>query len=141
MLILVCIVVGLVIVIAICVTLIIIKLKRRNLTPPSAMLLDADHRKSIPEPFPPMVHDSGHYRSLVKTTDKSRNPTQHCSSRATSSQFQTSDNRGSHPPEATRSSVRLVEPYFSTIRPDEQTTLASREEGAPDYFVLDRQFC
>ena len=69
MLILVCIGVGFVILIAICVALIIIKLKRRDPPPPSTMLLDADYRKSVHEPFPPMAHDSGHYRSLVKSRD------------------------------------------------------------------------
>ena len=123
LLILVCIGVGFVILIAICVALIIIKLRRRDPPPPSTMLLDADYRKSVIEPFPPMAQDTGHYRSLVKNRDNSGYP-----------DSQTS-NRGplSHP-QATASRQ-----HFSTIQSTGQSS--AREEGAPDYFILDKQFC
>ena len=121
MLILVCIGVGFVILIAICVALIIIKLRKRDPPPPSTMLLDADYRKSVHEPFPPMAYDSGHYRSLMKNRDMPGYP-------------QCSSSGPSYPPQATDSRT-----HFSTIQSTGQRP--SREEGAPDYFILDKQFC
>ena len=125
MLILVCIGVGFVILIAICVALIIIKLRRRDPPPPSTMLLDADYRNSVHEPFPPMAHGSGHYRSLVKGRDTPGYPDPQSSS---------SGPQLSYPPQATDNRT-----YFSTIQSTGQRP--SREEGAPDYFILDKQFC
>ena len=125
MLILVCIGVGFVILIAICVALIIIKLRRRDPPPPSTMLLDADYRKSVHEPFPPMAYDSGHYRSLVKSRDTPGYPDPQCSS---------SGPQSSHPTQGTHNRT-----HFSTIQSTRPRS--SREEGAPDYFILDKQFC
>ena len=125
MLILVCIGVGFVILIAICVALIIIKLRRRDPPPPSTMLLDADYRKSVHEPFPLMAHDSGHYRSLVKGRNTPGYPDLQCSSSGpqSSQHPQASDNRA----------------LFSTMQSTGQRS--ALVEGAPDYFILDKQFC
>ena len=84
------------------------------------MLLDADYRKSVSEPFPPMAQDSGHYRSLVKSRDKPGYPDP-----------QTSSSGPLSYPQATAS-----RPHFSTMQ-----STGQRSEGAPDYFILDKQFC
>ena len=123
MLILVCIGVGFIILIAICVALIIIKLRRRDPPPPSTMLLDADYRKSVHAPFPPLAHDSGHYRSLVKSRDTPGYPDPQCSS---------SGPQSSNLPLATDNRT-----HFSTMQSTGQRS--SRVEGAPDYFILDKQ--
>ena len=147
MLILVCIGVGFVILIAICVALIIVKLRRRN-PPPSAMLLDADYRKNVLEPFPPTASDSGHYRSLVKNSDKSGCSDHHGSSSGAPSRFELSDGNNFNPTQVTYSGGKTQQqqqqqqqPHFSTIQSTGPRPTASREDGAPDYFVLDKQFC
>ena len=97
------------------------------------MLLDADYRKSVLEPFPPMAHDSGHYRSLVKSREQPGYPDPQYSSSGPSHFQQLSDG----------SQARDSRTHFSTIQSTGQRSAAaaSREEGAPDYFVLDKQFC
>ena len=111
----VCISVGFVIMIAVCVALISIKRRRRN-PPLSKVLLDADYRNSVLESFPPVVKDSRHYRCLVKSTNRLGYPDPHCSkSQGTSPHFQLSaDGNDSHPFQASDRKLHHVTAQNST---------------------------
>lgn len=150
MLILVCIGVGFVILIAICVALIIIKYRNRDHGPPSAtMLLDTEYRKSINEPLPYMADDSGHYRSLIKMHNNADYPV-HNPSQTLPRQghFQPGPSAPYNPDMDADGDRKFLTMQHGRATLNIQPSTGARdsqkegtnEYNAPNYFVLDQNF-
>ena len=148
MLILVCIGVGFVILIAICVALIIIKFRNRDHGPPSAtMLLDTEYRKNINDPMSYTENDSGHYRSLIKVQNNPDYPEPYTSQTVPrQGHFQPGPSAPYNPDMDAHADMKFLTMQHGRATLKTQPGMSDgqkevmKEYNAPNYFVLDQNY-